>query len=259
MDRDNLFRLAAEFYDLDTRDIVKDDIAFYLEHAQEKGGSILELACGTGRITIPLARAGCDIWGIDLSQNMLEKLQDKLNSGENADLKKNLHIVHGDMCSFELDRKFSMIFIPFRSFQCLLTKEQCDACLTGVYNHLCGDGIFIINVFRPYKRLDASWIRPETPNWETTDPVTGMRVRRTEVRRSIDVEKQIIYPELIYYIQNEDGSEERIVEELKLKYYYEEQMRELLLANGFKIEEEMGYYDGRPISEGPELIFICKK
>jgi len=70
---------------------------------------------------------------------------------------------------------------------------------------------------------------------------------------------QIIYPELIYYVTNQDGIEEKIVEPLALKYYYEEQMRNLLQSNGFKIVEEMGYYDRRPISEGPELIFICKK
>ncbi|GAG66840.1 unnamed protein product, partial [marine sediment metagenome] len=51
----------------------------------------------------------------------------------------------------------------------------------------------------------------------------------------------------------------KIVEPLTLKYYYEEQIRKLLQSNGLKIVEEMGYYDRRPISEGPELIFICKK
>ena len=80
-------------------------------------------------------------------------------------------------------------------------------------------------------------------------------------QRSItqDVENQIIYPELIYYVTDQDGIEEKIVEPLSLKYYYEEQMRNLLQSNGFKIIEEIGYYDRRPISEGPELIFICKK
>lgn len=80
-------------------------------------------------------------------------------------------------------------------------------------------------------------------------------------QRSItqDVENQIIYPELIYYVTNQDGVEEKIIEPLALKYYYEEQVRNLLQSNGFKIAEEMGYYDRRPISEGPELIFICKK
>jgi len=74
-----------------------------------------------------------------------------------------------------------------------------------------------------------------------------------------DVENQIIYPELIYYVTDQDGIKEKIVEPLALKYYYEEQVRNLLQSNGFKIVEEMGHYDRRPISEGPELIFICKK
>jgi hypothetical protein len=146
------------------------------------------------------------------------------------------------MTNFELGHEFSLIIIPFRSFQSLISEEQQKACLHTVHRHLSKDGHFIINVFKPYAQLDKSWIQPEALDWETVNPVTGNKVRRTHIRREIDLENQIIYPELIYYVTD-----------------YEEQIRKLIQSNGFKIVEEMGYYDRRPISEGPELIFICEK
>jgi len=254
----NLFRVTASLYDLDQRNITKDDISFYLEYALKLHGSILELACGTGRVTIPLANEGYNIWGIDLSKEMLDQLKVKMENFQ-EEVKQRIHITHADMTNFELGRTFSLIIIPFRSFQSLTSEEQQKACLHTVHRHLSEDGYFIIDVFKPYAQLDKSWIQPEVLDWETVNPITNNKVRRTHIRREIDVENQIIYPELIYYITNQDGIKEKIVEPLALKYYYEEQMRNLLQSNGFKIVEEMGYYDRRPISEGPELIFICKK
>jgi hypothetical protein len=88
-------------------------------------------------------------------------------------------------------------------------------------------------------------------------PHSQAKVRRTHVRRAIDVTNQITYPELIYYVQESNGSVTRHVEKIALKYYYEDQLRELLLSQRFIIKEQLGYYDGRPIEEGPEFIFVC--
>ncbi len=253
----NLYRNVANLYDLDQRNVTQDDIPFYLDYASEINGDILELACGTGRVTIPLAKAGHNVWGLDLSKEMLDELNKKIES--DSQLKQKINLIHGNMTSFDLNHKFSLIFIPFRSFQSLLKVEDQNACLTNVKNHLSQDGYFIIDVFRPYAKLDESWIRPEALDWEIEDESIGNMVRRTHIRREIDIENQIIYPELNYYVVDKEGKERKIVEHLSLKYYYEEQMRSLLIANGFKIVEEIGYYDKRPINEGPELIFICKK
>ena len=254
----NLFRVTASLYDLDQRNITKDDISFYLEYASKLHGSILELACGTGRVTIPLANEGYDVWGIDLSKEMLDQLKVKMENLQ-EEVKQRIHINHADMTNFELGREFSLIIIPFRSFQSLTSEEQQKACLHTIHRHLSGGGYFTIDVFKPYAQLDKSWIQPEVLDWETVDPITNNKVRRTHIRREIDIKNQIIYPELIYYVTNQDGVEKKIVEPLALKYYYEEQMRNLLQSNGFRIVEELGNYDRRPISEGPELIFICKK
>ncbi|HWR08602.1 class I SAM-dependent methyltransferase [Sporomusa sp.] len=255
--QDNLFRCTAGLYDLDERSVTKDDIDFYRKQAAGLAGGILELACGTGRVSIPLAVAGNEVWGIDLSKEMLAEMTAKIQELPAA-VQNRLHVFHADMTKFALEKTFSLIIIPFRGFQALISNEQQGACLAAVYRHLADDGRFIIDVFRPYARLDEAWVQPETLDWELVDPKTGNTVRRTSIRRKIDVEEQIIYPELVYDV-HEQGTIRRLVEPLALKYYYEDQIRNLLTAYGFTIEDEMGYYDGRPISEGPELIFICKK
>jgi SAM-dependent methyltransferase len=253
-----LYGAAAAFYDLDNRPVTKDDIPFYLARAASARGSVLELACGTGRVTIPLALAGHEIWGIDLSQQMLAQFKGKMDS-LSADVRVRITLKNADMRSFELQREFSLIIVPFRGFQALTGKNGPRACLGEIRRHLADDGRFILDVFRPRRQLDDSWIQPETTDWEAIEPNSGDRVRRTHIDHRIDVQNQVIYSEQFYYVTRPDGSEERQVNPITLKYYYEWQLRDLIQSAGFEIVEQMGYYDGRPIEEGPEMIFVCQK
>jgi hypothetical protein len=116
-------------------------------------------------------------------------------------------------------------------------------------------GRFIMHVFKPRGVLDESWVQPESFDWEVIDPETGKRVKRYERRRRIDRERQVLYVDLVYRVE---GSSEDIVEPLTISYFFEKQMRSLLRRHGFRIIEELGYFDGRPIAAGPELIFICE-
>lgn len=254
----NTFRQTARFYDQDNRDVAKHDIQFYIHLANQLKGDILELACGTGRVTIPLARQGHEVWGLDLSSQMLAEFERKL-AALPSDVTHRIHLMQGDMADFQLNRKFNLIFIAFRSFQALTEETQQRNCLSCVHQHLADDGIFIINAFKPYKRLDSSWMHGEELDWMTIDPETKTSIRRTNIRRKIDTVRQIIYPELVYYVKAKDRPLEVFTDRLALKYYYEDQLRDLLIYNGFHIIKNMGYYDGRPIERGSEFIFICKK
>ncbi|MDF2964602.1 MAG: Methyltransferase type 12, partial [Paenibacillus sp.] len=115
----NRYRSTAHLYDLDDRGIVKDDIPFYIERAKDIQGEILEIACGTGRVTIPLARAGHKVAGLDLSRNMLQVLENKLIC-ESEDVRRNIELIEGDMTEFEFNRQFPFIITPFRAFQLLI-------------------------------------------------------------------------------------------------------------------------------------------
>jgi ubiquinone/menaquinone biosynthesis C-methylase UbiE len=110
----------ADLYDIVSQENNDgEDTDFYLEKAKETDGKVLEIACGTGRIYLEMLEEGVEAYGIDLSQEMLEKLREK---AEKRSLEPN--VSQADMRDFDIDEKFSLIIIPYRSFLHNLTIED---------------------------------------------------------------------------------------------------------------------------------------
>src|ERR1041385_1415242 len=125
-------QLAAELDDGSVPDW-EGEIDFYRELAREvkqRGGWILEVACGTGRITIRLAQEGVKVVGLDLSAEMLSVAQSK-----NTDVRW----VQGDMRTFDLNETFDLIIVPAHSFQFMLTTADQVKALITFKQHLTGD------------------------------------------------------------------------------------------------------------------------
>ncbi|HLP49109.1 MAG TPA: class I SAM-dependent methyltransferase, partial [Candidatus Kapabacteria bacterium] len=99
----NTYLNDARFYDLDPRELLKTDIPFYLKYAAKIGGDILELACGSGRITIPLAEAGHNVWGLEFSETMLEQFRKKMTHLSKKTSTK-IQLIQGDMSHFKIPR-----------------------------------------------------------------------------------------------------------------------------------------------------------
>ncbi len=253
----NLFLRTARFYDLDMSDLATHDLAFYRRHAALSKGSILELACGTGRVTIALARAGHCVHGIDLSQSMLAVLEEKL-VGESAEVSERVTIVQGDMAEFDLERQFSSVIVPFRAFQALTSFEQQRGCLLSVRRHLEPGGRFILDVFMPHPHVLQRWEgAADHVDWVAHDPESGETITRRSRCRRIDPERQIIYPELSFEVTSRDGSVRTFADQLALRFFYPYQIQTLLTTHGFRIEEEWGDYHRGPLGYGPEQVYIC--
>ncbi|MCL2408508.1 MAG: class I SAM-dependent methyltransferase [Oscillospiraceae bacterium] len=256
---ENLYINSAWLYDLDVRvspknEALSEDVLFYLEYAKQQQGEILELACGTGRVSIPLAEAGFHVTGLDLSEQMLGIFREKLVDRPELDIE----IVHSNIADFKVDRKFALIIAPFRAFQCLTDDSDIANALTCVREHLTDDGIFIVNVFNPYPVMDESWCRPEMLIWERLDEETGNYVVKKVVHDKIDTENRVIYPYYVFEVTYPDGRAERILDYLKLKYYYSDQLRAEIEKTGMIVVEEYSWYDKSPPG-GREIIFICKR
>ncbi|MCP4214257.1 MAG: methyltransferase domain-containing protein, partial [bacterium] len=254
-----LYANTSIFYDLDPRQMMTEDIPFYLRYAQEQGGDILELACGTGRITMPLVEAGNSVWAVDLSKTMMARLEEKVKGLEPAAAQR-IHTSIQNMATFSFNKKFPLIFISFRSFQAMHTEKQQLECLRNVYKHLADDGRFIISFLRPVEGMESRWINlEEVLSWENIEPRSGNKVRCYLIRTDIDPRRQMIYADQVYYIESADGNVERMVDNMALRYDYVDKIKMLLSSTGFKIEREMGHYDGRPLEEGIDYIFVCQK
>ncbi|MCL2056642.1 MAG: class I SAM-dependent methyltransferase [Oscillospiraceae bacterium] len=253
---ENLFSNTARLYDFDYQDSIKADIPFYIGYAKAQGGAVLELGCGTGRVSLPLAAAGFHVTGLDLSQPMLEVFREKL--AVMPRLAGDITLIHGNMADFSLGRKFPLIIIPFRAFQTLTDVCDITGALSCVRSHLEDEGIFIVDVFNPYPNMDESWYCGETVFWEKTDEKTGARVIKKHLSEKIDTISQILYPRLVFEVTYPDGKSERLEDDLKLKYYYSGQLRSVIEKAGLEITQEYSWYDKAPPG-GREIIFICKK
>lgn len=202
---------AAKYYD--SNPDFPNDIPFYQKLIPHPNGSILELGCGTGRVTLALAPHCQYIQGIDLSPAMISICREKLFKANIPSTK--VKVSEGDITNFDLNHRFDLIIAPFRVLQNLETDQEVDGLFRCIRKHLASNGTCILNVFRPFyepEELGKLWVRPEEKlSWGF--PVEGGRLVCYDRREGIDVEKLILYPELIY--RRYEG--ETLVDESHLK------------------------------------------
>ncbi len=221
----------------------RQDVAFYVEEAKAARGTVLEVGCGTGRILLPIARAGIPITGIDGSKQMLERCRAKLQ-GERVEL------VQLDMRDFDLGAKFDLIIAPFRVIQHLATLDDQLRFLEIVARHLAPGGRLVFDVFNP--RFDtlvgADGVeREDTPEQRLPDGRTLRRTYRIVRVRWID---QVSEAELVYYV---DGN--RYVQAFEMRWYLAAELRHLLARAGFRVREMYGDFARGPLVDGcPEII-----
>ena len=115
---------VADFYDIVYDSVRQQDIKFFVDYASESGGRTLEVGCGTGRVLIPTAKAGCEITGLDLSTHMLRICQEKL-AGEAQEVHDRVKLIQGNMTDFSIGEKYRLATIPFRPFQHLVGARGC--------------------------------------------------------------------------------------------------------------------------------------
>lgn len=255
---DNEF--VAEYYDPVYDRLTRRDIEFYVDCAKTAGGRTLELGCGTGRVLIPTAQAGCEITGLDASPIMLGKCREKL-SVQSAEAQAHVKLYQGDMTAFDTGEQYALITIPFRPFQHLITVAEQKACLACVRKRLKPGGRFIFDVFNPFipRLIDPKYLMEiETdPGIELPD---GRVLRRAQRIANFHRAEQYNDIELIHYIKYPDGREERLVHSFPMRYFHRYEMEHLLGLCGFRVVELYGNFDRTPFTaESPEMIFVAEK
>jgi SAM-dependent methyltransferase len=235
-------------YDLKYKDL-KDDIPFYLQQAEKYGNPVLELGCGTGRITIPLAEKGFDITGLDILEPMLELAKKKAEEKE-----MNIKWVLADCRNFRLGKKFNLIFFPFSSIAHLHDLESIKACFSCVKEHLTDEGRFIIDYFNP--RLDYLLRDPNEKrsivSYPDPDGSGTVEILETNV---YDTVSQINRIKWVY----KTGKFEEVEKELNMRIFYPKELDALVQLNGLDIEAKFGNFDESPFnSDSPKQIMVCR-
>jgi SAM-dependent methyltransferase len=233
-------------YDLKTD--FKDDIPFYLHQIDRHSDPVLELMCGTGRVTIPIAEKGVHVAGVDVSMPMLTQAKIKAEA-------KGLDVqwINADVRDFKLDKKFQVVFIPINSITHLHDLESYEACFRCVREHLASDGRFIIDVFAPRLDILMRDASKRYPLASYEDPDGGGNVVVTE-NNVYDPATQINH--IKWYFQFEDGRE-RVVE-VNMRMLFPQELDSLLVYNGFAIEHKFGDYDLSPYgAASPKQLVVC--
>jgi len=247
---------TAEVYDYQTKGR-GNDVPFWLSMAEEADGETLEIACGTGRVLLPLARAGLRVTGIDVSEAMLAVSRRKLQ-GEPAEVAERVDLIHADMTQFDLGKQFGLAIIPFSAFQALLTRADQRACLERCRAHLEPGRLLAIDVFNPrLTRLTSSAPILEGPE-EFSGP-EGETVRWSG-ETEYDLTSQTLRSRWRYE-RTTPGGETTVSEHvLKLHYFFRFEFEWMLEACGFQIETLYGSFDRSPFTaESPEMIFVARK
>jgi SAM-dependent methyltransferase len=242
------------------------DVAFYRDAVHEFGDPVLELGCGTGRITLALAKAGHRVTGLDISQRMLERCNQK-RAGMRTETRERVHLVQGDMTRFDLGEKFRVVIIPFRPMQHLLEIAAQISCLESVRRHLWAvgrrfgepRGQLILDVFQTdAERMHDAAFQKEglVSEYETPD---GRRVRIMERVVAFHRAEQRNDVEMIFYVSDARGNEERLVFAWTLRYFFRYEVEHLLARCGFRVCAVYGDFDRSALNDdSPEMIFVAE-
>lgn len=249
---------VADYYDASPVVAGRQDVPFYLSAARQFGDPILELGCGTGRITLALARAGQRITGLDLSERMLARCAEK-RATLPTEMRERVHLIQADMARFDLGEKFRLVIVPFRPFQHLLETQQQLDCLTCVARHLRPGGRLIMDFFHTDARRmhDAEFLDERfVAEYEMAG---GRRVRLTERVVAFHRAQQRNDVEMIYTVKGNDGREERLVFAFTVRYFFRYEVEHLLARCGFRVSAVHGNFDDSPLSDdSPEMIFVAE-
>jgi SAM-dependent methyltransferase len=220
-------------------------VEFWLSQARRQRGPVLELGCGTGKLSIPLAKAGYSVVGLDNSAALLQYAATK-----SSDVKW----VEGDMRRFDLQERFDLIMLPSNNLGHLHTPEDFCNCINGVKRHLLPGGVFIIDVFVPNVKLLLRSSEEEYVLDEYDNPGGLGRVRvlarshyesATQIMRTTTIRKIAGQPDLV-------GS-------LDLKMYFPRELEAIVRCNGLRMAARYGGHAEEAFDDNSRhQILVCE-
>jgi ubiquinone/menaquinone biosynthesis C-methylase UbiE len=253
------YRITAKHYDAAytaKQDLV--DLPFYLELAKRSGGPVLEIACGTGRVLLPIAREGIRIDGVDNSSPMLRVLRSHIKN-EPQRIRRNITLHKGDMRDFRLRKKYPLVIIPFRPLQHMYTlKDQLKALTTAAF-HLRTGGTLAFDVFFPKFELISGNIGQEILDleWQASSDSVVRRYFRKDAADKID---QTFNFTFVFRTYQGDKLVREETEPFAMSYYTYPHLKALFILAGLETVAEYGSFSKTPLDNTAEqMIFLLRK
>ena len=231
-----LYDAIASFYDPWSRSVT-EDVDFYVEQALASGGPMVELAVGTGRIAIPVARAGIRVIGVDSSPAMLAVAR---AAAEEAGVLEQLDLRVGDLREPPVGERVPLVVCPFRSLLHMETEEEKLRALRAAGSLLEPHGRFVYDVFAP-SRED---IQETNGRWLEREPGIFERADWDEESRTLSLS-----------VRSSDGA----ATTFGLHWLSAPEWLRLLDEAQLEVEALYGWFDGRPYDGEEDMVFVTRR
>lgn len=245
----------AKWYDIFYSTESGDEVEFYLDLMRRADGPVLEVGVGTGRIAIPAAKEGVEVFGVDFSREMLAVAEAKARAA--APLPGGLTLLEGDMRRLDLGRKdFALVTIPARTLLLATTRQEQADTLCCASRHLRSGGILALNVFNPSDDLIYDDSDEPILIGEVTDQETGKSFRLSGVNR-FDVESQLNHGTQTAEELSPTGEVLRRAElAVTLRYLWPDDLFSLLDEAGLAAHELYGDFQASMLTVDSEEIVV---
>lgn len=258
----------SKFYDFyDGPEHREEQFAFYTSLFDPEACELLELGCGTGILTLELARRGFRIVGIDYDEDMLAIARSKRILSD-EDTQKRVRFHCADMKDFTVSRQFGAVMIPTHSFGYLFKLEDQRACLEQVREHLLPHGRLVIEerYYAPETLHQMKNLLGVERTWAgRVNPQTGKYTMFIDCIRWIDSAQQTIYRSTFVDEVQEDGTVKRYAPSKtyfgNTQHYFSKIELQLLVEScGFKVQQIWGDLAKRPFgSQSSKIIMVAEK
>jgi SAM-dependent methyltransferase len=238
---------CAAVQDAERRKRIVASESFYLEEAG-RGGRVLELACGTGRLTLPIAQRGIETVGLDSSPTMLEIAGAKAAaSGAPATF------VQADMRAFDLPQRFDLIFIAGNSLQHLLSVDDLRQTLACARRHLASGGRLGFDVANPDLSQLTRDSHERNPVLQVNDPKRGL----VTVEETAHYEPATGIKDVIWHFSAPGAPDFRVIN-YRLRMIFPQEIEQALAASGFRVDTRYGEYWRVPFEpSSPRQVYLC--
>lgn len=233
----------------------EDDIPLYRGLLAEVGHRVLEVACGTGRLLLPLAASGASVVGVDASPAMLARARSKLASCAD-DVSGRVRLLAADMRDFDAGAAFDLAVVAVKSFGYMATRSDQQQALVNIAAHLRPGSMVVLDLLNPSLDWLAAADGTVTQDLCRQRP-DGATVMRTETTVATDRVSQVRLMRSAYETISPDGAVSKAVVEWPLRYAFRNEAELLLESAGIEVVAEWGDYDRSPYGPDSRALIVA--